>query len=416
MNWRTSHIDKSLRIASVIPRLAAGGIGPVCLYAAEGLAKQTSWRVTLLSLHDSSGESVAEDSGLRIVRLGLEGNCARLFLKWLAANPQDLVLTSDVSRIEPAYPFLPPATRHIIQIHDSGRRYRAAAVRHAAWVDGVTCVAQHIEAPLRRSLDAVGFQGLLRTVHNSASFPPLKSRPPYDGPLRLLFIGRVEALKGVFDFVPLLRRLKRLGVPVTLNLVGGENQALRRQLERKGLAGLVIWTGPVPHARCYDIASESDLFMMTSRKEPFGMVTIEAMSMGCVPIAYDVPSGSTEIIQHGKSGLLVPLGDLRAWAEHIRTLHHDRQRLAKLSAGAIARARDHFNAEVMARNLAAFLAEVLAHAETCPTQRETGMPPETPAVYGPPARGYQRLPAGLREWIRNRVCANPRLSYWLLNR
>ena len=33
-----------------------------------------------------------------------------------------------------------------------------------------------------------------------------------------------------------------------------------------------------------------------------------------------------------------------------------------------------------------------------------------------PARGYQRLPAGLREWIRNRVCSSPRLSHWLLNR
>ena len=59
------------------------------------------------------------------------------------------------------------------------------------------------------------------------------------------------------------------------------------------------------------------------------------MSMGCVPMAYDVPSGSTEIIGHGKSGLLVPLGDIRAWAEHIRKLHHNRELLNELSKGAI---------------------------------------------------------------------------------
>ena len=167
--------------------------------------------------------------------------------------------------------------------------------------------------------------------------------------------------------------------------------------------------------RCYDIAAESDLFMMTSRKESFGMVTIEAMSMGCVPIAYDFPSGSTEIIQHGQSGLLVPLGDIRAWAEHIRSLHYDRQRLAEFSAAAIVRARTQFNAEVMARNLAEFLADVMTHAETNPAQRETGRPPETPTAYKQPARGYQRLPEGLRVWIRDRVCASPRFSHWLLN-
>jgi glycosyltransferase involved in cell wall biosynthesis len=408
--------SKLIRVTSVIASLTAGGIGPVCRYAAEGMARLTGWQVTLLSLHDPAGGFTDEASGLRVVCLGLDGNCARLFLNWLSANPQDLIITSDVSRIEPAYRFIPPTTCHVVQIHDSGRRYRDVAVRHAAWIDGVTCVGRHIEAPLRRSLDEVGFHGLLRTVHNGANFPPLPNQIPHNGPLRLLFMGRVEALKGVFDFVPLLQRLRKLGVPVTLNLVGGENVALRRQLQRKWLADLVTWTGRVPHAQCYDIAAESNIFLMTSRKEPFGMVTIEAMSMGCVPIAYDIPSGSTEIIEHGKSGLLVPLGDIRTWAEHIRSLHHDRERLAQLSAGAIQRARGTFNAETMASNLAAFLNDVMAHAKSHPAKRQEGMPPETPATYTRPSRGYQRLPTGLREWLRNIIGSNAKLCYWYLSR
>jgi glycosyltransferase involved in cell wall biosynthesis len=229
-------------------------------------------------------------------------------------------------------------------------------------------------------------------------------------------MGRVEALKGVFDFVPLLQRLRKLGVPVTLNLVGGDNETLRHQFQRKGLANLVSWTGHVPHEQCYNIARKSDIFLMTSRKEPFGMVTIEAMSMGCVPIAYDIPSGSTEIIEHGKSGLLVPLGDLRAWADKIRGLHQDRIWLAELSAGATERAHAHFSAETMARNMAAYLRDVMAHAETHPAKRKCGLPPETPASSMRTARGYQKLPAGMREWIRNCVHMNPRFSHWLLSR
>jgi glycosyltransferase involved in cell wall biosynthesis len=410
-----NYIPKPIRVASVTASLTAGGIGPVCRYAAEGMTKQTGWRVTLLSLHDPVADFTEEASGLRIVCLGLGENCARLFLQWLTANPQDLIITSDVSRIESAYPFLPPTTCHVVQIHDSGRRYRAVAVRHVPWIDGVTCVGKHIEAPLERSLDDVGFKGILRTVHNGANFPPLKERPPYAGPLRLLFVGRVEAFKGVFDFVPLLQHLKRLGVPVMLNLVGGENETLRRQLQRKGLADCVTWTGRVPHDQCYGIAANSDLLLMPTRKESFGMVTIEAMSMGCVPIAYDIPSGSTEIIEHGKSGLLVPLGDIRSWAEHIGSLHHDRKRLSELSNGAIKRAREAFSAEIMSSNMSSFLFDVMAHAKNHPAKRQEGVPEEEPATYKS-ARGYQRLPAGLREWIRNRIGANPRLSYWILNR
>ena len=411
-----SPAPKSIRVASVIASLTAGGIGPVCRYAAEGMAKLTDWQVTLLALHDPVSDEIGPATRVRTVGLGLDGNCARLFLQWLAANPQDLLITSDVCRIQPAFRFLPPATRHVIQIHDSGRRYRDVAVRHATWVDGVTCVGQHIETPLRHSLDAVGFRGLLRTVHNGASFPTPIQRQPYDGPLRLLFMGRVDALKGVFDFVPLLQRLKKLGVPATLNLVGGENETLRRQFQRKGLDDLLTWTGRVPHEQCYAIAAESDIFLMTSRKEPFGMVTIEAMSMGCVPIAYNIPSGSTEIIEPGKSGLLVPLGDFDAWAEHVRTLHHDRKRLAELSTGAIARARGNFNAETMSKNLADFLNDAMTHAKRHPAKRQKGIPAEEPATHVESMRGYQRLPEGLRLWIRNKVCASPKLSHWLLSR
>ena len=408
--------QKPLRITSVIASLTAGGIGPVCRYAAEGMAKSTNWRLTLLSLHDPVSDQTDEVSGLRIVCLGLDRDCARRFLEWLAENPQDLIITSDVCQIESAFPVLPQAIRHVVQIHDSGRRYRAVAVRHAAWVDGVTCVGNHIETPLQRSLTKVGFRGLLRTVHNGASFPPLIPRQPYEGPLRLLFMGRVDALKGAFDLVPLLMQLKQLRVPVTLKIVGGENLALRRQFQRKQIADMVTWSGRVPHEQCYPIAAKSDLLLLPTRKESFGMVTIEAMSMGCVPIAYDIPSGSTEIIAHGKSGLLVPLGDIRAWAEQVRTLDQDRRWLMRLSEDTVVRARTCFDSKTMSQNLTTYLGDVMDQAESSPATREPGLPLESAATIAGSRRGYQRLPAGFRDWIRNRVHSNPHVSHWLLSR
>ena len=173
-----NHIGRLFRVVSVLASLTAGGIGPVCRYAAEGLAKQTNWQVTLLCLHDPVGESTDETSGLRIVRLGLNGNCARQFLQWLAENPQDIVITSDVCHIEAGFPFIPKETLHLIQVHDSLRRYRDVAVRNHAWVDGIVCVARHIEVSLRASLQPAGFQGLLTTVHNGADLRRLPRGQP----------------------------------------------------------------------------------------------------------------------------------------------------------------------------------------------------------------------------------------------
>lgn len=408
--------SKPLRLASVIPSLTSGGIGAVCQYTAEGMTLNSAWEITLLSLHDPQGQSIDSHSGLRKVCLGLEANSARLFLSWLKANPQDILITSDVSRIEPAFPFLPKKTCHIVQIHDSARRYCDIAVRNHQWINGTTCVGQHIEAPLQSKLSACGYTGLLRTIHNGANFPPPKPRPLHHGPLRLLFMGRVEGLKGVFDFVPILQRLKRCGVPVTLKIVGGENDVLRRQLVRKGLDELVTWVGRIPHAQCYDVAAESDVFLMTSRKESFGMVTLEAMSMGCVPISYDIPSGSTEIIEDGQSGLLVPLGDYKGWASAIETIHRDRKLLFDLSTGAVQRARCCFNAGIMVERMLIFIQDVVQHSERYPAQRISGQPPEQLAGVELKRMGYQRLPEGLRALIRNKICSFPRFSHWLLNR
>ncbi|HEY5912463.1 MAG TPA: glycosyltransferase family 4 protein [Verrucomicrobiae bacterium] len=406
----------NLRLATVIASLNAGGIGPVCRYAAAGIAQQTGWQVTVLSLHDPPSEFTDPTSGVRSVGLGLDANCSRLFLDWLSRNPQDVLVTSDVSNIEPAFPFLPPKTRHIIQIHDSGKRYRDVAVRHAAHVDGVTCVAQHIERKLSPELLRAGFQGILRTVHNGADFPPLKPRQHCDGPSRLLFMGRLDPLKGVSDLPILLAHLESLKIPSALTIAGGESETLSRQFKRKGVDHLVTWLGRVAHAQCYEIATDSDVLLMTSRKESFGMVTIEAMSMGCVPIAYDIPSGNLEIIEHGKNGFLMPPGNLRAWALQLQRLHADRILLARLSAAAIDRARTVFNMNVMAANMVAFITDVVAHAQNHPTRREIGMPMHSSGADANCARGYQRLPAALRARIRRLVGASPRLACWWLNR
>lgn len=405
-----------LRIAWIISQLTAGGIGPVCRYAAEGMARLGGCYATVVSLHDPTGDHTDPVSGVRFASLGLGEIAARQFLEWLKRNPQDIVITNDVCWIEPAFPYIPPETFHIIQIHDFLKRYRDVAVRHQAWVDGICCVGRHIEVPLRSSLEAAGYQGVLSMVHNGAAFPPMPKRKENSGPIRLLFMGRLDPFKGIFDLVPILRRLKRLETPAALTIVGGEHELLARRFKREGLDHLVTWAGWLEHEECYRLAAENDLFLMLSRKEPFGMVTIEAMSMGCVPIAYDVPSGSTEIIEHGKSGCLLPLGNFGAIAREIKKLYEDRQWWSELSAGAVSRARTEFSQEALASRVTKFLERVRANAIAVPSRREVGFPANEHGRQELTRLRYQRLSPGLRAWLRNRLGACPRLSYWLASR
>ncbi len=66
----------------------------------------------------------------------------------------------------------------------------------------------------------------------------------------------------------------------------------------------------------------ASFLLLTSSLEGFPLVLVEAMAAGCIPIAYDVPYGPSDVIVSGRNGFLVPAGDLdaltRAVAEFLR--------------------------------------------------------------------------------------------------
>ncbi|MGP4033801.1 glycosyltransferase [Pseudarthrobacter sp. 1C304] len=79
--------------------------------------------------------------------------------------------------------------------------------------------------------------------------------------------------------------------------------------------------------------------LLTSKLEGQGLVLIEAMSAGCIPISYDVPYGPADIIQDGVNGFLVKAGDIAALAESIRRLSAmGEQELKDMRRAAVARA------------------------------------------------------------------------------
>jgi glycosyltransferase involved in cell wall biosynthesis len=76
-----------------------------------------------------------------------------------------------------------------------------------------------------------------------------------------------------------------------------------------------------------ELVRKSDLLVLPSIEEGFGLVITEAMSSGCVPLASDA---CTEICSHMKTGLMHHAGDVDALTQHITMLHEDRGLLQRL--------------------------------------------------------------------------------------
>jgi glycosyltransferase involved in cell wall biosynthesis len=81
-----------------------------------------------------------------------------------------------------------------------------------------------------------------------------------------------------------------------------------------------------------DLLRKSDILVLPSIEEGFGLVIAEAMGSGCVPLASEA---CTEICSHMKTGLMHRIGDVEALTQHITMLHEDRALLERLRSGAL---------------------------------------------------------------------------------
>lgn len=94
----------------------------------------------------------------------------------------------------------------------------------------------------------------------------------------------------------------------------------------------------MPAAELKRIYDAHGVFLFPSYVEGYGKVFLEAMSRGLCVVASDT-SGARDAIQHGRDGVLVPVGDAVALADAVRAI--DLQRALSMSAAAIAKARQH---------------------------------------------------------------------------
>jgi D-inositol-3-phosphate glycosyltransferase len=163
-------------------------------------------------------------------------------------------------------------------------------------------------------------------------YPPSQPRPG-NGPFTMLFVGVAAVRKGLhFALEAWLRS------PAARDgkfLIAGEvlpayAERLAEQLSHASVH-VLGHRADVP-----ELMRQSDVLVLPSIEEGFGLVCTEAMSSGCVPL---VSIACTEICRHLENALVHEIGDVDALEEHIALLHRDRPLLADLRAAGLLTAR-----------------------------------------------------------------------------
>ncbi|OGV66977.1 MAG: hypothetical protein A2498_09305 [Lentisphaerae bacterium RIFOXYC12_FULL_60_16] len=399
-----------MRIAWVIGAIGHGGVLSVSVAAAEAVAASGRHAVFLVALHRALPDFVPPRNVQTVVlNLPFERLAAgRGFLQWLAKHPMDVVLSNDASNLEPAWSYFPPQVTLIPVLHEIGEGWWRGMVQQADALDGVITVSRFVEDALRRNLSREAFP-IWTILNGTQTDRPVPVRQP-GKPLRLLYAGGNDPMKGIHDLPRIVRELVKLRVPFSLCLVGSVDPDVVQGLARLIDGDRLELAGHLPRPECLKRMEQADLLLMPSRAEPFGMITVEAMVAGCVPLAYDMPSGTREIVAHGETGFLVTPGSGRAVARIVVELDADRERLAMLSLHASRVARSRFSASRMGMEYESCLKGCRAAHDQRGCRRK---PADALTVKRYRYRGWWWIPKPirirLRRWAEQRV----RLAGWV---
>lgn len=198
---------------------------------------------------------------------------------------------------------------------------------------------------------------LLRGVDREMFFPPQSetARQPV-----VLFIGRVTEPKGAFDLLEAWPQVVARCADAELWVVGpdGTNGRFTREIQSSGHAGSIKVLGALPLHKVADLMRQAQLLCLPSHGEGTPNCVMEAMASGLPVVATEV-GGIPDIVESGRTGLLVQQGDIHALAEALVSLLQDLDRRIRMGNAAQDFARIHLDARKTAERLAELYRELI---------------------------------------------------------
>jgi D-inositol-3-phosphate glycosyltransferase len=193
---------------------------------------------------------------------------------------------------------------------------------------------------------------------------------PQEG-LVVSFVGRIQPHKGPEVLIratsELVKHSPLLRSKLIVNIIGGASGANTEEVDRLrelsswlGIQDVVRFSPPVPRADLVQWYRASDLVVVPSYSESFGLVALEAQACG-TPVVATAVGGLRTAVADGISGVLVDGHDPKAWSSVIARLLQEPQRRVLLSMGAIEHA-SHFGWDATARGTLDIYDQVISDA------------------------------------------------------
>lgn len=206
-----------------------------------------------------------------------------------------------------------PKAKRILTCQSTNTSFLLGPMHRAA--DRITAIS----TPLMERAKAFGRDAVL--IPNGIRLKELTEASMERVSGRILFVGRLEPMKGIDTLIAAFKEVRAAHSQATLRIVGAGSERARLEELAAGIDG-ITFVGAVKHDEVATEYASAEIFSGLSRSEALGNVFLEAQAAGCAVVATNV-GGIPDVVKNNVTGFLVPPDDVSAAAKELGRLLSD---------------------------------------------------------------------------------------------
>jgi len=179
----------------------------------------------------------------------------------------------------------------------------------------------------------------------------------------ILYLGRIHKIKGMDFLVRAYAHLiKEMNYKDAVLVIAGPDDGYLKEVQELtnslGVSKYVLFTGPLYGRDKLEAYVDSEVYVLPSRYEIFGMTILEAYACG-KPVVASKVGGLKDLVKDGETGLLFEVGDVKQLAGNIFNLLNDDNTTKKMGLKGKKLVRENFIIERIAKKIEKFYEEVI---------------------------------------------------------
>ena len=355
-------MSKKIIIAST--EITTGGLGSYLLTLARGL-KSRGWEVHLLvtNVHSKVLDQIREEFKCHdFSRIALAPKKAFMAAELANSVMPEVILSNNCALLQYATPLIDPAIKTISVLHSDDLRFYAIAAlfprRLFRWVAPTSGLAsrfrEFIDQELHEKIRIIP-HGIDRNI-----FFPDESRRK-DKSFQILFVGFLGESKGA-DLLPEIFQKIAAEIPESTFTVIGDGPLkahLGEEFVRLGLENRVVMHEQTSPGQTAEAMRASRILILPTNLEGFGIVIVESMMCGAVPVVSRLKGITDQLVQGGETGFLIAPKDVDGFADAVKRMHGNAELLRAMSLKAQKAAAEAYSVETMLDRYEALFSEPL---------------------------------------------------------